>query len=173
MKQSEVRFNLDGLEDIKRQVGRSYRARVGILGSGAARDDAPGSTINNATLGLIQMFGSLSRKIPARDFLLMPIQKNQRELIQSLQSGAMRDAFTRHEYKKMFALLGLKAEELVQRAFETGGFGLWKPLKAETVARKGSSKPLIDTGQLRKSISSDVVNVGGNPQVGNNPRVAP
>lgn len=32
----------------------------------------------------------------------------------------------------------------------------WPPLKPETVKRKGSSKPLIDTGRLRNSITHKV-----------------
>lgn len=32
----------------------------------------------------------------------------------------------------------------------------WPPLKPETVKRKGSSKPLIDTGKLRNSITHKV-----------------
>jgi hypothetical protein len=35
--------------------------------------------------------------------------------------------------------------------------GKFAPLKAKTIKRKGSSKPLIDTGQLRQSITYRVV----------------
>ena len=167
MKQTKISFNLDGLEDISRKVG-SMRTRVGVIGSKAAQShllDSKGvgnprggkSYINNATLALIQIFGSLTRNIPARDFLLMPIMKKRRELIQSLQTGSMRDAFMKGDYKKMMELLGVKAEEIVQQAFETSGFGSWAPNKPATIAAKGSSAPLINTAQLRKSVSSDVV----------------
>lgn len=159
MKQSKIRVNLDGLEEIKRKVGNTYRTRVGILGSNANR--AADSGINNATLGVIQMFGSVSRNIPPRDFLTMPIEHNKRDLIRGLGSGAMRDAFNRGDYKRMFELLGVKAEEFVQMAFETGGFGRWAPNAPSTIARKGSSAPLIDTGQLRRAITSDVVTQAG------------
>lgn len=46
----------------------------------------------------------------------------------------------------------------------TKGRSEWPPLKPETIKRKGSSKPLIDTGKLRASIThkveGDVVKVG-------------
>ena len=61
MKQTEVRFNLDGLEEIKEKVGRTYRTRVGIIG-GKAGQNHPGG-ITNAVLGLIQMFGSIIRNV--------------------------------------------------------------------------------------------------------------
>ena len=118
MKKSEVRFNLDGLEEMKRQIGGTYRARVGIIGSKAAKLEH-GQKLNNATLGLIQMFGSLTRKIPARDFLLMPIIRNRRELLQQLGKGKMRAAFQSGNYRQMFALLGAAAEGFdVQRRAE-------------------------------------------------------
>ena len=158
MRTSSIRVNLDGLEDIKHQVGNRYRARVGILGSHASRTNGE---LDNATLGVIHMFGSVARNIPPRDFLVMPIETKKRELIRAIATGSMRDAFKRGDYKRMFALLGAKAEEIVQQAFETGGFGRWPPLKPQTIARKGSAAILIDTGQLRRAITSDVVSQSG------------
>ena len=38
----------------------------------------------------------------------------------------------------------------------TQGDPSWPPLKPETIKRKGSSKPLIDTGKLRASITHKV-----------------
>ena len=38
----------------------------------------------------------------------------------------------------------------------TEGDPSWPPLKPETIKRKGSSKPLIDTGKLRASITHKV-----------------
>lgn len=162
MKQTKINFNLDGLEDIKKKVGSSMRARVGVLGSNAIRDDEGGG-LTNAELMLIHMFGSVSRNIPPRDPLLMPIERNRRELIRRLGSGAMRAAFENGDYKKMFQLLGLVAESFVQEAFETGGWGQWPPDKPATIAAKGSSAILIDTAQLRRSVTSDVVTKGGTP----------
>lgn len=155
MKTTRVTINLDGLEAIKKAVGDTYRTRVGILGSSAARTN--GAAMDNATIGLIQMFGSVSAGIPPRDFLLMPIETKKRELLRSLGGGMMRQAFKRRDFKGMFALLGIKAEEIVQEAFATGGFGRWAPLKPSTIARKKSSAILIDTAQLRAAITSDVV----------------
>ena len=52
--------------------------------------------------------------------------------------------------------VGVVAEEVIQEAFATRGFGKWKANKPSTIARKGSDSPLIDTGQLRRSITSKV-----------------
>ena len=171
MKQTEIRFNLDGLEDIKEKIGKTYRTRVGIIGDKASKPHEGG--ITNATLGLIQMFGSLTRKIPARDFLLMPLMTKHREIMVSFGTTSMRAAFAAGDYRRMFAMLGVKAEEIIQQAFETKGFGRWAPNAPATIDRKGSSMPLINFGELRRAVSSDVVNQTGQAKVGNNPRVAP
>ena len=161
MKNTEIRFNLDGLDDIKAKVGSNMRARVGVLGSKVTRNDGDKSGITNAELMLIQMFGSVTRNIPPRDPLLAPLIKKRRELLKSLATGEMREAFMAGDYKKMFMLLGVKAEEFVQQAFETGGFGEWPKNASSTILAKGSSAPLIDTGELRKSVTSDVVTNAG------------
>lgn len=177
-KQTKIKFDLTELEDIARAIGGSMRTRVGVIGSQAAQNHqlregagkkflvnrAQGETLTNATLMLIMMMGSLSRKIPPRDPLLQPIISHRRELIRKLQSGKMRTAFEAKDYELMFALLGVAAEAIVQEAFETGGFGLWQKNAQSTIDAKGSSAPLINTAQLRKSVSSDVIKTGALPQ---------
>lgn len=160
MKQTQVRFNLKGLDEFRKAMGGTYRTRVGVLGDKAARNDSDGK-LNNAEIGAIQMFGSFANNIPPRDFLLMPIQSKQRELIKAMGSSVVKAAMDQQDYKRVFELLGIKAEELVQMAFETGGFGQWAPNKPATVAAKGSAAPLIDTSQLRRAIASDVVKKSG------------
>lgn len=139
-------------------LGDTYRARVGILGSDAERTDESG--IDNATLGIIQMFGSLTKNIPPRDFLLMPIEVKKRELLHAMQSNAVKAAFNNGDYKKVYDLLGAAGVAIVIEAFETGGFGQWAPNAPRTIARKKSDRPLIDTSQLRRAQTSDVVKKG-------------
>jgi SOS response regulatory protein OraA/RecX len=64
---------------------------------------------------------------------------------------------TKSRLKQAYIHLGIMAEKIIQAAFESSGFGHWKPDSASTIARKGSSRTLIDTSQLRASITSDVV----------------
>lgn len=49
--------------------------------------------------------------------------------------------------------LGLMAAGQVQREITEGDFA---PLQDATVKRKGSSKPLIDTGQMRQSVTYEI-----------------
>jgi len=57
---------------------------------------------------------------------------------------------------KIFKQVGIKAEAIIQEAFASGGFGTWADLEEQTIRRKGSSSKLIDKGELRKSVSSEV-----------------
>lgn len=162
-KQTEIVFNLKPLEKLRKQLGDTYRARVGILGSKGFREaeDENGkkipATIDNATLGLTHIFGSYTEHIPPRDFLFMPIRRFSKEILRALGAQSVKAALATGDIKRVYALLGAKAEEIVDNAFATGGFGEWPPNSPRTIAAKGSDKPLIDTQQLRKSITSDVV----------------
>lgn len=152
----KLTFNLKGLEDLKNSLGGKYVARVGILGAKASSMHN-GTQLTNSQIGAIQMFGSVVSGIPPRDFLVMPLQITRRDLMKNItNSGAIKQAIQAKDYKKVFKQIGILAEQVVQRAFETSGFGQWPPNKPSTIARKGSDRPLIDTGQLRRSITSDV-----------------
>lgn len=160
--QTKIRYNLEGLEDLQRQVGKQYVTRVGVLAPKMARTPSPGhpkQTYDNAEIGAVHEFGSISRKIPARSFLRWPLAFKGDELTKRVGGSlAVKDAVEKMDIKRVFALIGIFAEQIVDEAFQTGGWGQWPANKPETIARKGSDKPLIDEGQLRRSIMSDVVN---------------
>lgn len=161
--ETKISFNLKGLEKFRKQIGDQYIARVGILGDKVNRTGK--GQLTNAEIGIIQLYGSVSRNIPPRDWLIMPIERNKRELTRAMQGPTVRAAFDRGDYKKIFQILGVLAEGYVQEGFATSGFGQWAPLKPATIRRKGSDKPLIDTAEFRKSVASDVV--GKNQNKGN------
>lgn len=158
--QTKIKADLSQLESLLKQIGGEYVTRVGILGSDAGEIHDEDSGMTNSEIGLIQEFGSESRNIPARSFLRMPLETQQDTLIQTLDTGAVKDAIEQGDTKQVYKILGFAAEQIVKDAFNTGGFGNWKGNAPQTVARKGSDKPLIDTGTLQRSITSDVVKKG-------------
>ena len=144
------------LKRLTEQLGKDYVAYVGIMG-GKATSLHENSDYTNAQIGAVQEFGSISRNIPARSFIRMPLEmklpdwyrRNTKNYINACINGSKQKFYTR---------LGLEAEEMIQEAFETRGYGQWKENSPATIARKGSDMPLVDTGALRASISSEVVN---------------
>lgn len=159
-RQSKISFNLKGLENLTSQM-KGYKARVGILGDKAQRNDADATgDLNNAEIGLVQITGSITNKIPPRDFLLFPVEHKRKEIMQQMAGTKVKAAIDRGDVKTIFKLLGAAAEAVIQDAFYSGGFGQWAPNAPSTIDRKGSASPLIHTSQLRRSVTSEVVKKG-------------
>lgn len=179
-KNIKVSYDIEKLLTVRSELAKKLMARVGVLGQKTNRipmltgesheryqlrvkkmlKDNPKILDNkektNAEIGLDHEMGSMSRHIPRRSFLEMPLttkmpdygKKFGENLMKALDEGNIRPAFVN---------LGIKGEQVVQLAFASRGFGLWAPNAESTIQKKGSSQPLIDTAQLRKSITSDVV----------------
>jgi hypothetical protein len=100
--------------------------------------------------------------VPRRSMLRMPFHLHGDKVLKdakgdaAIQLGQMRKN-PRGTAKKILARVGVAGENLVQEAFETRGFGSWKPNAASTIALKGSDSPLIDEGQMRRAVDSRVV----------------
>lgn len=141
------------------------KVKVGIIGSKAAikRQKAGGNTkLTNAQIGFIHEFGRLQGKpkIPARSFIYMPLSLFLGKKLEDKQSTSKEEfekAIKTGKAENFAKKVGIVAEEVIQEAFETSGFGNWEPNRPSTIKRKGSDKPLIDTGELRRSISSEVI----------------
>jgi phage gpG-like protein len=127
----------------------SQEVLAGVPEAKSARDDQ----MNNATLAYIHNFGSPAQNIPARPFLGPGIAKKQDEIAQELKAAG-KDALDLKGNKigQRLTRVGLLAQAGIRSMF---GGGEMAPLKPETITRKGGKKttPLIDTGQLRNSIS--------------------
>lgn len=151
-----VVINLGKLDNIRDAVAQKYVARVGILND-STHTGENGKTIGMVELALIHIFGSITRNIPARDPLFIPLQSKKQRLLQSLAVPRVLDLLMEGNIKGILKIMGAEGEAIVQDAFATRGFGLWPPLMPATVKRKGSDAPLIDTSAFRKSFTSDVV----------------
>lgn len=170
---SSLKVNLDGLKKLGQTLAKFQgpRIQVGIFGQKNGRSAAGelrkrgghtvqkgvAATETNAELGAIHEFGSKSRGIPARSFLRMPLTVSRKELMAQAGKDAAGTLFA-GKAKLWLTRIGIAAENVVQGAFQTSGFGSWKPNAPSTIARKKSDKPLIDTAQLRRAIASRVVN---------------
>lgn len=158
-----VKLNTDMAEDMAKGFSAKMIAKVGILGSKAARSEEGGDQ-TNADIGLLHEKGSLVKHIPRRSFLEVPLVQHAKELAavgQALKKW-IAIAIDKNEeakvaWQKAHRDLGIAGEAIVQKAFRTRGFGDWAPNSPRTIERKGSDSPLIDTAQLRRSITSQVV----------------
>ena len=146
-----INLNLKGLEKIQKELKDKSSVKVGILGSKNSRND----NNTNALIGLVHEFGSASKNIPQRSFLVMPLSEKMPKKIKKIGKDVI-SGLTKSNFKGFLKKLGVVAEAVIQDAFDTGGFGKWQGLSAKTIQRKGFDKVLVETTQLRKSITSEV-----------------
>lgn len=134
--------------------------RVGIFGEKNSRNDG----MTNAELGAIHEFGVMSKNIPPRSFLRMPIAFKQNDILKKTSAGAPA-LLAQGRLIQILENLGRACMEVVIGAFRSSGYGNWPKDKPRTAAHKLTSKgkkatakniakdlPLVDTGQLQRSI---------------------
>ncbi len=123
--------------------------RVGILGSSKSRKEG-----SNAAIGAKHEFGLDG--MPVRSFLRMPLTM---QLSKNLEkSGAFDEDVIKQVMKDGSTIpwaqkVAVIAENTVQDAFDTGGFGQWKP---SNMTHKKNHQTLVETAQLRESIISEI-----------------
>jgi hypothetical protein len=150
---SSITLNLDGLKAFKETLKKAQGmyARVGILGENAARKDGG---FSNFDIGRVHEFGN--SHVPERSFLRIPLQTHMQKAI-GTGSASLAAPLEKGNVRGMFKRLGAIGETVVQNAFASSGDGKWPANAPATISKKGSESPLIDSGELRQAITSDVV----------------
>lgn len=152
---------LDGLDLI-----RNSGIYVGIPESNASRKNADeDNTVTNAQLLFIHTNGSPVNHIPARPVIEPAIRKDKDRLTKMLEKAAVLAlSGDKAGFEQQMKLTGMRGQNVSRAYFVDPGNG-WPPNSPSTAARKmakGSTnpRPLIDTGELRKSITY-VVEIDG------------
>ncbi len=144
-----------GWKRLRRELDRSKsgrHVRVGIQGSEALERHA-GSDYTNAQVASVHEFGSADGHMPERSFIRATIDDNAKEikaLGKQLWMGVIDGKLS---VTQSLEILGQKVVAMVRKRIRSR---IAPPLDPATVARKGSSVPLIDTGQLVQSITYEV-----------------
>ncbi|NIQ92381.1 MAG: hypothetical protein GWN93_26745 [Deltaproteobacteria bacterium] len=155
-------------------IAHNSYAKIGVLQKAGMHDGViPGKTqsvkpeksgrkknpITIAHLATIHEFGVQSRNIPERPFMKIAFDSNRDKIFKKKADllGQVYDG--RLTVKKALKKLGLFHEGNVKAVFRSGKLPALKQstIKAKTVRGKRGTTPLIDTGQLRQSIASEVV----------------
>jgi hypothetical protein len=149
-----VQVTQDKVEEVLKVVRTMDRERVMVgfpQGSGPRRGKAK---INNASLAYIHEHGAPRANIPARPFLNPGVRDAEPQIDRIFRAGAIAALNSKQPASGVGRLVlnqvGVAAVSAVQRKMTTGPFA---PLKPATIKRKKSSRPLIDTGQLRASVT--------------------
>lgn len=146
--QRKVLGGLDGLQNrLTRFRDEGHRVKVG-LPKGSGTHGPSGMPV--VQLGAIHEFGSEDGRIPERSFLRGTMRAKQRDHNAIIRRLARSVTLGRQAPTQALAQLGAVAAANVQEAISDG---VPPPNAPSTIRRKGSSKPLIDTGALRQSIT--------------------
>ena len=123
------------------------RVKVGIQNDAGAHDESQGLTV--AAIAYINEYGTRDGRIPPRPAHANAFDDNRtslNSLVNRLIRGVSEGKLTA---QKAAAILGQTHEDNVKQSITN----LRTPANApRTIAQKGSSNPLIDTGQTRNSV---------------------
>ncbi len=150
-----MKITVDKVAMVMKNIAKLERRRV-YVGIPAAQNARLDDNLNNATLGYIHEFGSPARNIPARPFLIPGVKAAQDKTIGILGEGAKNALSEKGNIESSLTKAGIVASNSVKNTINTAdGFA---PLSDATLlarAKRGvkRTKPLVDTGQLRNSIT--------------------
>ena len=128
-----------------RLVGDNRVVNVGVPEGKREEDGTP-----VAMIAAVHEFGSPSQGIPERPFLRVAVQRNRQKYVRLNRINLVKMLRGQATVEQALGQLGEMAKGDVQTEIRSGDFA---PLKPATIKRKGSSRPLIDTGQMVQSIA--------------------
>lgn len=136
---------------LKKAGRENAHVKVGILASTNA--PVPGSTADLVTISTAHEFGT--QTLPMRSHIRAGLQDAQDAHVQLLGKIAKGILSMTLTIDKGLGMLGLWGATTVRRYITDGK--VTPPLQPSTIAAKGSSTPLVDTGQLVNAISWEVI----------------
>lgn len=145
------RMTADGrkFQEMLKDLG-ALEVRVGFQHGKATEED--GTDVCDVAawneLGTVNM--------PSRPFLRKSVDENEGKINSFLQSKKD-DLVSGVSAEQVLKEIGLFQKDLIQEKITNGSFA---PNAESTVKKKGSSKPLIDTGRMRQSVNYEIKKKG-------------
>jgi len=133
-------------KQLKKQLEEMAKLSVNV--GFQAGDAAEDSGIDVVDIAAWNEFGN--ERIPARPFMRDSFDNNKDTITKLLQSEGQKITDGTTTAEQVLTKVGMAMKGLIQNEIREGTF---KPLKKATIERKGSSKPLIDTGTMRQSVN--------------------
>lgn len=131
---------------LNRIINHARRLNGGVRVGYFVGQGTPAITLGN--LARIHEFGT--RHIPKRAFVKPAIIKNRPQYARIINHQLTNVLNGQMPKNRLWGLVGVRAVADIQSYMVTASF---TPLNPKTIKKKGSSKPLIDTGKLRQSVT--------------------
>lgn len=149
-----------GLRAWRERLARAgaKKVKVGIFGERADQAKQLGDGFTSTALSLIEVatiheFGAAGANIPERSFIRATIDIHKDEIHTLQKRLAVAFLARKMTEERALKMIGVFVRGLIQKRIAEG---VPPELKPKTIQRKGSSVPLIDTGQLRQSVTYEV-----------------
>lgn len=138
-----------GLKKLKRELKKSGKSfvKVGIFGERADAAHA-GTEKSNVEIAGFQEFGT--KTIPSRSYIRATVDAEKGKIRQLQKKLAEQIIKRRTTEVQGLNLIGSFVTGAMQKRIQGG---LSPALKPATIKRKGSSKPVLDTGQIVQSLT--------------------
>ncbi len=139
------------LSHIRSVIGRfDTTVEVGYLDGAMHRPSITSGRSKPITLKYLASIHEKGLGVPKRPFIAPAIEKNGRKYFAFISKELTPIFRRRRTINAAWEKVGTMAVADIQQYMVTARF---TPLAPITIKRKGSSKPLIDTGQMRQSIT--------------------
>lgn len=145
---------------------QNTKVKVGVLASKGGSAKHADSDMTLVEIAATHEFGSSDGHVPERSFIRSTLNvRIADELAEKVTAACKLVVTGKLDADKALALLGTYAASEIKNTItmnEADAYGEYPypPLADSTIAAKGSSVPLIDTGQLKNSITYEVVHEG-------------
>lgn len=147
MARPSVRDTDRGMKRIVKLLGReARRARVDV---GWFKEAQHEGGVQTATIASVHEFGAPEHSIPARPMLSRTVDENRAKFREQYRDAWARAIDGRERIESALLRYGQDVRTAIIRTITRGPH---TPLAPATIARKGSSKPLIDTGAMRDQV---------------------
>ena len=154
-------FKKNGLPGLLRRLadGQKGYVKVGINSDDAKKakevkkDGVDSSSLSLKVIDIATFHEFGTENVPERSFIRSNDAKNKAKYKKMIQNGLVKMLKAEMEPYQVLGLVGEQASADIKAGITEG---IKPALKQATIDRKGSSVPLIDTGQLRASITYKV-----------------
>lgn len=138
------------LDAFRKQLSQADKEVVAGIQAGAVNEG-----LQVAEYAAWNEFGT--RSIPARPFMRNYVDNNTDRLIRFMANGVTQISLGNATTMGLLNALGLEMQNGIKRSITGGDFA---PNAPYTIQKKGSNKPLIDTGIMLNSVTFAIRNAG-------------
>jgi hypothetical protein len=148
-------LNLEKIKAALEKVPEEFEGLVAQIGFPSGQHYPDGTNV--AFVASVHEFGAPGVNIPARPFMRPTVNTKKDSWVKTVKAGIPKVVTGQMSAFDVLDLVGIQGAADIQ---ETISKVTSPPLSPITIARKGSAKPLIDTGQMFASVRNSVAPAG-------------